>query len=120
MAAFGPRAGIWLERLMAVLRPWQLAAGFALQARPLEYDTAFTGMGSNTLAFRALGVMANHRYCADPKPASKQFVSKNALMGRHHYECISSIIDPGGSAPVCSQCRGKCSARGGSAPPDMP
>ena len=88
------------------------------QARALRYDTAFTGLGTQSLVFRATGLQAEHRCSADPKPASKAFLARNGLMGRHHYDCVSSIGRPRGARVVCSTCPGECAA-GPDDRPDM-
>ena len=88
------------------------------QARALRYDTGFTGLGTQSLVFRATGLQAEHRCSADPKPASKAFLARNGLMGRHHYDCVSSIGRPRGARVVCSTCPGECAA-GPDDRPDM-
>ena len=110
--------GAWARQLMGLVLPHRQAAGMTTQVRALRYDTGFTGLGTQSLVFRATGLLAEHRCSADPKPASKAFLARNGLMGRHHYDCVSSIGRPRGARVVCSTCPGECAA-GPDDRPDM-
>lgn len=102
--ASGDVVPTWAADLLAATASRRAALG--VQTRPLTVHTAFSGMGTHSRAMRDTHLAFDDVAAAEPKAHAKAFQRNNALMARHHYDDIRTLIS--GCPAYCSVCQETC------------
>ena len=88
-------AAAWPGTLKHILEKIGVMPPGVEQARPLRIVDACCGLGSWQRMWRDTGVQCEVDAAAEPKPHAKKFLTRNDLTAKHHFDCISSLVDGG-------------------------